>query len=224
MSSSVIHSARGSGDVLVAALDFGGTKVALGLVDSAGVVLARAEVPTSGLDPQGVVGWTAVTLDRLCGTRGLKPETLRAIGATVPGLADETKRTLVFAPAHGWRDIPFAAMLETDVGLPARIENDVNACALAEQRFGLARGIRHLLWVTVSTGIGGALILHNELFEGAGAAGELGHLIVEKGGPLCGCGHRGCLEAVVGLSRCRGTGVVRGRRVEPAWAMIAGPV
>ncbi|MBN9362782.1 MULTISPECIES: ROK family protein [unclassified Devosia] len=183
---------------LVAALDFGGTKLALGLVDRSGRVIDTTVAMRDGRSPEEVVTWTSAELKVMLDRHGLCMPVVAGLGATVPGYVDRQKRVLEFAPAHGWRDVRFAEMLEEALSLPSAIENDVNACALAERRFGCAASGEDMLWVTVSTGIGGALVLNGELFEGQGAAGEIGHVVVEEGGRVCGCGHRGCLEATAG--------------------------
>lgn len=184
--------------MIAAAVDFGGTKLMVGLVSQSGAVLAQATVPTpieSG--PEGVADRAQNLLARLQEEYDIEPGRIVGVGATVPGLADTRRGMLRYAPAHGWRDIPFADMLSSRLQVPARIANDVNACALAEQRFGAAKGIPNLIWMTVSTGVGGGLILDGRIYEGGGGiAGEIGHLVVAEGGPLCGCGNRGCLEAV----------------------------
>jgi glucokinase len=103
----------------------------------------------------------------------------------------------------GWRDVPICRYLEERLGVPARLENDANAAALGEHVYGAGRGCRHLIYMTVSTGIGGGLIIDGRLYRGAtGVAGELGHMTIEPDGPLCGCGNRGCLEALAS-----GTGI-----------------
>jgi glucokinase len=97
----------------------------------------------------------------------------------------------------GWHDVPLAELIREEFGLPTRLENDANAAALAEHRFGAGQGSDHMIYVTVSTGIGGGFILGGKLYAGAtGAAAEIGHTTVLASGPLCGCGNRGCLEAL----------------------------
>ncbi len=183
---------------LVAALDFGGTKLAFGLVDRLGAIIDMTSTMREGRTPREVADWAKRELPKLLDRQNLRDARVARIGATVPGYVDREKRVLEFAPAHGWRRVPFAAMLQDAFSLPAVIENDVNACAVAEQRFGCATAGEDFLWVTVSTGIGGALVLRGELFEGRGAAGEIGHFVIEEDGPVCGCGHHGCLEALAG--------------------------
>lgn len=182
----------------IVALDFGGTKLASGLVDRMGNIIDQTVTLREGRSPKKVAAWAANELEEQLERTGLTIANLAGIGSTVPGYVNREKRVLDYAPAHGWRDVPFAQMLQDAIGLPATIENDVNACAVAEQRFGCATNGDDFLWITVSTGIGSALVLRGELFEGQGAAGEIGHFMIDENGPVCGCGHRGCLEALAG--------------------------
>jgi glucokinase len=182
---------------IAAAVDFGGTKLMAGFVDETGTVLAGDTVPTPRAGgPEAVADEAARLLKYLAVKHEIPLAGLAGVGSTVPGLADGRTGVMRYAPAHGWRDVPWAQMLTARLGLPARIANDVNACALAEQRFGAGRGVENLVWITVSTGIGGGLVLNGQIFEGGGGiAGEIGHLVVNEGGHRCGCGHLGCLEA-----------------------------
>jgi len=121
-----------------------------------------------------------------------------AAGATIPGLADSAKGIWCYAPFSGISEIPIVRILEEKLGLPVYIENDVNACAVGEKMFGNCREDSDFLWMTVSNGIGGAFFLNGKLYTGSCSnAGEIGHLTVEEhDGALCGCGKRGCLEAM----------------------------
>lgn len=119
-------------------------------------------------------------------------------------------RGVVTTPPNfpGWRDVPLRAMLEEALGLPVLLENDANAQAYGEYRFGAGRGAHHLLFVTVSTGIGGGIVMDGRLYHGAsGAAGEVGHLPLDPDGPPCGAGHPGDLEALAS-----GTAIARAAR------------
>ena len=128
------------------------------------------------------------------------------IGITIPGLADTVNGIWVYACFSGIRDVPIAKILSEKYGKPVFIENDVNACALAEQRFGICKATNNFLWITVSNGIGGGLVLGGEIYTGHfGNAGEIGHFnVVEENGFRCGCGNYGCLEA-----EAAGPGIVR---------------
>jgi glucokinase len=125
------------------------------------------------------------------------------LGVTIPGLADPSRGLWVEASFSGIRDLPLVSILEKEFGLSVKIENDVNACALAERKFGCCGGpgyepVDDFLWITVSNGIGGAIFTGGKIYAGsAGNAGEIGHIIVEEGPNArpCGAGHRGCAEA-----------------------------
>ena len=120
------------------------------------------------------------------------------IGITIPGLADPDTGTWIYACFSGIRNVPIAKILsEKYGGKPVFIDNDVNACALAERQFGICKETKNFLWITVSNGIGGGLVLNGEIYRGHfGNAGEIGHFnVVEENGFRCGCGNFGCLEA-----------------------------
>jgi len=120
------------------------------------------------------------------------------IGVTIPGLADPATGMWIYACFSGIRDVPIGNILSEKYGnKPVFIDNDVNACAMAERRFGVCQETKNFLWITVSNGVGGGLVLNGEIYRGHfGNAGEIGHFnVVEEGGFRCGCGNYGCLEA-----------------------------
>lgn len=183
----------------VLAIDIGGTKLAAGVVDRDGRMLARGEVPTlanEGLEPvlSRIVGLGRELLSR--------PEaaevSIRRIGVGCAGPVD-IKAGLVFRPPNlpGWTRVPLTDHIQRSLGLPTILENDANAAALGEFRYGAGRGARSIVYMTVSTGIGGGIILDGKVWHGVkDAAGEIGHITVCPDGPPCGCGNRGCLEAM----------------------------
>ncbi len=127
---------------------------------------------------------------------GIDWDDIARIGVTIPGLADRNRRYWIYAPFSGIRDFPIGALLEKKYGKKVYAENDVNACAWAEKIFGVCRNTNDFLWITVSNGIGGGLVLRGDVYSGAfGGAAEFGHLCVVENGHRCGCGNRGCLEA-----------------------------
>jgi len=131
---------------------------------------------------------------------------VRAAGVAAAGLCNPVTGTIIESPnLPEWRDVPFASWLQQDLALPVFIANDANAAALGELRYGAGRGLRDFIYVTVSSGIGGGLVLGGELYAGhSNTAGEVGHIPVEPDGPPCGCGSHGCLEAVAsGLALAR---------------------
>src|SRR5439155_4407445 len=126
-----------------------------------------------------------------------------------------------YAPNVAWREWPLADRLSAELGFRVLVDNDANVAAWGEFRFGAGRGATNPLMVTVGTGIGGGIIIDGQLYRGAnGFAGEIGHIVVEPGGPLCGCGNRGCLEQVAA-----GRAIDRiGREVaaaHPDWLVVA---
>ncbi|HGY09584.1 MAG TPA: ROK family protein [Oceanithermus profundus] len=175
-------------------IDLGGTKIALGVLEADRLVYeARVATPTEGAEAVLQVMIAAATE-----AIAESPAPVRAVGVGSPGPIDFERGVVLFAPnIAGFREVELAGRLREALELPVRIENDANAAALAEHRLGAARGARSSLFVTVSTGIGGGLVADGRVWRGAfGQAGEFGHLTVLPGGPVCGCGQQGCLEAV----------------------------
>ena len=189
-----------SPDDLTLALDVGGTKLAAGVVTGDGSVHAfltapalRHEGPRSMIDRLVQLGRRAVS------DSGVTWERIPAIGIACGGPLDPASGVILSPPnLPGWDEIPLAAMIREALGRPAVVDNDATAAAIAEWWYGAGRGgtVRDLVYLTISTGVGGGLILDGRPYRGsAGNAGELGHLTVEWQGRQCGCGRRGCLEA-----------------------------
>ena len=121
---------------------------------------------------------------------------IAGIGATIPGLADPAAGMWIYAPFSGIGNFPIAAILREKYQKPVFVENDVNACAWAEKIFGVCQSVNDFLWITISNGIGGGLILNGKIYPGTfGGSAEIGHFNIVENGALCGCGNRGCLEA-----------------------------
>jgi glucokinase len=182
----------------VVGIDLGGTKVYTALADSRGRLLAETRVKIGeARDPDDVISLIADTFHeviRLAPVAGVIPE---AVGIGSPGPLDPAAGVVYSSPNLGWRDVPLGRKLEDTLGIPVLVENDANLAALGEYAFGAGRGARHMVYVTVSTGIGGGLILDGRIYRGiSGGAGEVGHMVLEPDGPLCGCSRRGCLEAL----------------------------
>lgn len=172
-------------------VDVGGTKIAALRVDRDGSILARETVPTPAEDAEATLGEIASVAGRL-----LSPEVV-AIGVGAAGMVEAGTGTLRYAPNLAWRDLAVAQRIAQALGLPCRVDNDANVAAWGEHLFGAGRGYEHMLLVTVGTGIGGGIVSGGRLFHGAhGFAAEIGHVIVEPDGPVCGCGNRGCWEQV----------------------------
>jgi glucokinase len=183
----------------VLALDIGGTKLASGVVTSDGAVHGFSVQPTDrdrGPDP---VIADLFALGRrsieAAAAEGIEPP--RAVGISCGGPLDAAAGVLV-NPLHlpGWIDIPIVERAGAEYGLPAALENDATLAALAEYRHGAAQGARSMIYLTISTGIGGGAVFDGQLYRGAaGNGGEFGHITVVRGGRPCLCGRRGCLEA-----------------------------
>ena len=176
------------------AIDIGGSKCVVGLVDDQGDVLAKRRFVWQALNEQ------AMLEDIFREGRALVKEhpalSPAFIGASIPGLADPEKGLWVEASFSGIRDLPIAAALSEGFHLPAYIDNDGQACALAERLFGAGRDVDDFLYITVSNGIGGSIFANGRLYGGAnGTAGEFGHCTVVEDGRPCKCGLTGCLEA-----------------------------
>jgi glucokinase len=175
---------------LTIGVDVGGTKVAAGVVDEHGSVLATALRDTPSDDP----GRTEDVIVEVVGELAASHD-LAAVGVGAAGFVDAERSTVLFAPNLAWRDEPLRAGIEGRCGLPVVIENDANAAAWAEARFGAGRGEDHVVVLTVGTGIGGGIVLGGRLLRGRfGVAGEIGHINIVPDGRRCGCGLEGCWE------------------------------
>lgn len=176
--------------MLTIGVDVGGTKVAAGLVDERGQILARTRHATPSASPADVEDVIAECVDELRGGHEVE-----AVGVGAAGFIDADRSRVLVAPNLNWRDEPLREAVSTRTGLPVVVENDANAAAWAEYRFGAGRGESHLVLVTVGTGIGGGLVLDGALYRGRfGIGAEFGHMQVEPGGRRCGCGQHGCWE------------------------------
>ena len=172
-------------------LDVGGTKTAAARVTPDGSIVDRATLPTPADD-------MAATLNTILeAARAVLAPDVRAVGIAAAGLVEFATGILRFAPNLVWRDVPLVEHLSGALGLPVVADNDNTAAAWGEFRFGAGRDYRHMMLVGVGTGIGGGIVADGVLFRGAhGFAADIGHIIVEPEGPLCGCGNRGCWEQV----------------------------
>lgn len=210
---------------LVVVADLGGTHFRVGLGDlETGAVFGVARYPTqAGKGPDRILGEIARRFKALRASAEAEVK-IAAIG--VPGPVRAGDGVVVKAPnLPGWDNVPVKARLETLSGLRVLVGNDANLAALGEQRYGAGRGARNLVYITLSTGIGGGVVADGRLLLGAhGFAAELGHIPVEPGGPLCGCGGRGCLEALASgtaIAR-RAAEVARRKAGSGLWAAAAG--
>ncbi len=179
---------------LAVGIDVGGTKAAGVLVDPEheGAIVERALVETPADDAEATIRTVVGLARELIASR----DDVAAVGLGAAGMVD-LQGVLRFAPNVAWRDAPLATRIARAVGLPTTVENDANAAAWGEFRFGAGRGSADMLLLTVGTGIGGGIVSGGRLIRGAhGFGAEVGHIIVEPGGPRCGCGNLGCWEQV----------------------------
>jgi glucokinase len=175
-------------------VDAGGTKVEALLVDVAGGgrILDRRLAQTPATDAEATTRTIVALARELMGEQN----DVAALGVGAAGMVDRSG-VMRFAPNVAWREVPLAEKIRSGVGLPTLVDNDANVAAWGEFRFGAGRGSADMLLVTVGTGIGGGIVAGGKLFRGGhGFAGEIGHIIVEPNGPLCGCGNLGCWEQV----------------------------
>ena len=187
-----------SGDGLYAGIDLGGTKIVVLVADADGRVRGAARVETMAQQgPEPVIARIVEAVGDAAREAGVPADSLRAAGVSAPGPIDREIGVITDPPnLPGWHNVPLAAILRERLGVPVVLENDANCGAVGEHQFGAGRGFRHMVYVTVSTGIGGGVIIDGRLYAGSsGAAGEVGHAGVAADGPACGAGHPGCLEA-----------------------------
>lgn len=176
------------------AVDIGGTKLDVGIVDRDGVVLQRARATTPADGSADDMLDVIVALADEVRSQSDRPPVVCGVGTGGPMTRDGATVSPVNIPA--WRDFPLRDRLASAVRLPTHIDNDAKALALAEGWLGAAQGVRDYIAMVVSTGVGGGIVLDGRLLDGAqGNAGHIGHICVEPDGRACGCGARGCLEA-----------------------------
>jgi glucokinase len=209
----------------ILAIDLGGTQIRAAHVSQDASVACRRAVGTN--DEEGV----DAVVGRLCQLAVETRDEARAIGLSEPigiGISSpgplDPWRGVVVAPPNlaGWKDVPLVEMVEDRIGLPAFLERDTNVAVMAEWRFGAARGTRDAIYVTVSTGIGGGIVLGGRPLHGRdGTAGEIGHMTVELDGPLCGDGMPGHAEAIgSGTAIAREGRALLARRAAPGLAAL----
>jgi len=193
----------------VIGVDLGGTKIYTALAGEDGRILAELKIPTGaekGL--QNVVDGIVDSVEQVRKTAAATPDAVSALALGAPGPLDTKGGIIHYAPNLRWRNIPIRQILEERIGIPVLLDNDANLAALGEHVFGAGRGVANMVYITVSTGVGGGLILGGKLYRGVtDEAGEIGHMTIQPYGPLCSCGNRGCLEAVAS-----GTAIAREAR------------
>jgi len=175
---------------LALGIDIGGTKIAAGVVDEDGRVLARTRRETPTTEPLEVIDAIAEITEEF-----RRDHHIKSIGVGAAGFVDATQSTVLFAPHLAWRHEPLRDSVARRTRLPVLVDNDANAAGWAEWRFGAAQNEADLVLITLGTGIGGAIVIDGQPYRGQfGIAGEFGHMQVVPGGQPCPCGNRGCWE------------------------------
>jgi len=182
----------------VIGVDFGGTKILAGVFDAKFECIGRARVSTKadrGTDE--VIGRIARCVREAVDECDLGLKEIKTIGIGAPGAVDSESGKVIFAPNLGWNDVPLKKELEKLLERPVFLENDCNVCTLGVYEVELKAKPRDVVGIFLGTGIGGGLILEGKLYSGFNrTAGEIGHMVLEVSGPKCGCGNKGCFEAL----------------------------
>ncbi len=198
---------RESSQKPVLAVDLGGTKILAALVSGDWKLLAEERYLTrSAGEAQEVVDQIIAAIENTLKISGMKLSQLHSISIAAPGPINYEKGTVTASPnIPGWHDIALRSIIKDRFKIKTFIVHDASSAALAEQHLGAGRGIKNLIYITVSTGIGGGIIINGKLYSGAsGSAGEVGHMTIDVDGPRCNCGNTGCLEVLAS-----GTAVAR---------------
>src|SRR5574344_641572 len=180
-------------------IDVGGTNIKIALVDSEGKIIYSNSVPTRAeMGYEYTINNMKQAIKDLMTETNSSKDSIEGIGFGFPGQIDYKNGIVRISPnIPGWVDVPIAEIMEKEFNIPTRIDNDVRCAALGELNFGAGKGCENLICITVGTGIGSGLVINGKLVRGASnAAGDIGHIKLQmKGGPICGCGDTGCLEA-----------------------------
>ena len=179
-------------------IDMGGTRLRALVVNAENAILGMQKAPTNPQQkPDRLVSDLAVLVEAAVRSAALRLSDLRAVSIGVPGAVDPASGVVHHAPNLGWKRVPLGSKLAALLKVPVFVENDVNVGVMGEYALGAGQGAQELVGIFVGTGIGGGIVREGRLIQGArGAAGEVGHIVVEINGPRCGCGNRGCAEAL----------------------------
>jgi len=184
---------------LILGVDLGGTKIATALANAQGEILARGYSSTPAqAGPDAVINSILATIEKTISSGEIDLSQLLGIGIAAAGIVDSDNGRVIFSPnLPGWREVPLRDAVEQRFGIPAYLGNDANLAALGEWCFGVKKKVANLIYITVSTGIGGGIIADGKLYTGScGAGGEIGHMVIDVSGPRCNCGSVGCWEAL----------------------------
>ena len=177
-------------------IDLGGTTVKAALCSADGTLLHKMSAPTRVGDADGLRADMKMLALALCEKGGVAPAQVESIGIGAPGSFDKESCTLRFGTNLGMNNVCFAEAFQPEFGCKVQLDNDANCAALGEATAGAAKEMRHMLMVTLGTGVGGGIVIDGKLYTGCnGIAGEFGHVVIRQGGEPCNCGRKGCLEA-----------------------------
>jgi Transcriptional regulator/sugar kinase len=186
-------------DKLTLGVDLGGTKIATALATAQGEIVARGYTPTPAqAGPDAVIKSICATIDETLEKIPTDSSQLLGIAIAAAGNIDSDNGKVIFSPnLPGWDEVPLRDIVEQRFSIPTYLGNDANLAALGEWYFGVKKKVANLIYITVSTGIGGGIITNGKLYTGAcGTAGEVGHMTIDINGPRCRCGNIGCWEAL----------------------------
>jgi glucokinase len=178
-------------------LDLGGTKILTGLADSSGKIITRSRRDTEAeLGEDKIIENMVATIEDVLEKSGVKKEQIKTLGIGSPGPLDSKKGIIIENANLPWKNVQLVERMESELGIKTLLQNDANAAALGEKWFGAGKNVDNMVYITISTGIGGGAIINQELFTGVNDnACEIGHTVIDPNGPECGCGNHGCLEA-----------------------------
>jgi glucokinase len=180
-------------------IDIGGSKILTAVTNPSGEIISSDYTITPAQEDVGkIIDELIASIHRSVDGAKLKMEDIAAIGIGAPGISNPDSGIVYSSPnLPSWRNVPLKQILKNRLKRPAFLINDANAAALGEFYYGAAREVMHFIYVTISTGIGGGIVINGDIYTGTlGTAGEIGHMIIEHDGPLCGCGNRGCWETL----------------------------
>jgi glucokinase len=183
---------------MIIGVDLGGTKILTSLADSEGKIISTVRIDTQAkLGPEKVIGNIIKSITLAAKQARVPLSRISKIGIGAPGPI--LGQAIVVSPPNlpGWRNVNIKSILQRELNKKIFVENDANAAAFGEFSFGAGKGFKNLVYITLSTGIGGGIIIDGKVYTGSiGTAGEIGHMVIDPKGPKCGCGNRGCLEAL----------------------------
>lgn len=186
-------------------IDVGGTNLKAGLVSESGELLAVERMPLDFQGPEAFAAQLAALAETVMAAGGAKREDVSYVGVGIPGAVRGGE--ILYTANIPMRNVPLETLFRRHLDLPVLLGNDADCAAVGEWLFGAGRGTRHFIVITLGTGVGGGLILNGKLYCGCGAGGEVGHIVIDRDGPACNCGRRGCWETYASA-----TGLIRQTR------------